>query len=175
MANSVLPIDAGACAVRPFKTGDAAALAVVANDREVWLQLRDRFPHPYSREHAEAFIAFSEKQAVPTNLAICIDDRAIGSIGITPGTDIERVNAEIGYWIGKPYWGRGIVTAALRGMTRYAIDQFGLTRVFAIPFVQNAASIRVLEKAGYVREGLMRRSAIKDRTVRDQYLYAFYA
>jgi RimJ/RimL family protein N-acetyltransferase len=168
-------IDCGACTLRPFRASDATSLAAVANEREIWLQLRDRFPHPYHREHAEAFIAFCEKQERATNMAVCVDDRAIGSIGITPGSDIERVNAEIGYWIGKPYWGRGIVTAALRGMTRYAIDHFALTRVFAIPFVDNAGSIRVLEKAGYAREGLMRRSAIKDGQIRDQYLYGFYA
>jgi len=161
--------------LRPWRRGDEEALVRHANNRNVWRNLTDRFPHPYLREHAEAFIAFSEKQETPTNLAICVDDRAVGSIGITPGTDIERVNAEIGYWIGKPYWGRGIGSAALRGMTRYAIEQFRLTRVFAIPFVENTASIRVLEKVGYVREGVMRRSAIKDGRIRDQYLYAFYA
>jgi RimJ/RimL family protein N-acetyltransferase len=85
------------------------------------------------------------------------------------------VNAEIGYWLGKPYWGRGITTAALKGATPYACRQFGLTRVFAIPFVHNVGSIRALEKAGYVREGLMKQSAIKDGVVQDQYLYAWYA
>ena len=177
MANRAPEIDCGACTLRRFRAADAGSLAQVANDRDIWLQLRDRFPHPYRLEHAEAFIGMCEKQDTPTNLAICVAEGgpAIGSIGIIPGNDIERVNAEIGYWIGKPYWGRGIVTAALRGMTRYAIEHFALTRVFAIPFVENAGSIRVLEKAGFVREGLMRRSAIKDGAIRDQYLYGFYA
>jgi len=168
-------IEAGSCVLRPFRATDVDSLASVANDRDIWLNLRDRFPHPYRRAHAEAFIAHCESQEAPTNLAICVDDRAVGSIGVVPGTDIERVNAEIGYWIGKPYWGRGIATDALRAMTRHAIDQYGLTRVFAIPFVDNVASIRVLEKAGFVREGLMRRSAIKDGVIRDQYLYGYYA
>jgi RimJ/RimL family protein N-acetyltransferase len=168
-------IDAGPCVLRPFRATDVDALVEVANERDIWLNLRDRFPHPYRREHAEGWIAHSEQQETPTNLAICVDGRAIGSIGVVPGTDIERVNAEIGYWIGKSYWGRGIMTAALRAMTRYAIAQFSLTRVFAVPFVHNVGSIRVLEKAGYVREGLMKQSAIKDGVIRDQYLYGYYA
>lgn len=172
---STFVIDCGTCALRPFRAGDAEDLAAVANDRDIWINLRDRFPHPYRREHADAFIAHCASQEVATNFAICLDDRVVGGIGITPGTDIERVNAEIGYWLGKAYWGRGIVTAALVGLTRHAIAQFRLTRVFAIPFIDNAGSIRVLEKAGYVREGLMKQSAIKDGVVRDQYLYAYYA
>jgi RimJ/RimL family protein N-acetyltransferase len=167
-------IDCGSSTLRPFRPADADALAALANDRDIWINLRDRFPHPYKREHAESFIAMCALQDRATNMAICVDDRAIGSVGVSPGIDIERVNAEIGYWIGKPYWGRGIMTAALGGMTRYAIWQFRLTRVFAIPLADNIASIRVLEKAGYVREGVMRRSAIKDGVLRDQCLYAYY-
>ncbi|HJQ19689.1 MAG TPA: GNAT family protein [Gemmatimonadaceae bacterium] len=169
------PIDCGPCALRPWRLDDAEALADVANEREIWMQLRDRFPHPYTRAHADGWVQHAVTQQQPTDLAIAVDGRAAGGIGITLGSDIERVNAEIGYWLGKRYWGRGIVSAALRAMTRYAIEEFSLTRVFAIPFVENAGSIRVLEKAGYVREGLMKQSAIKDGVVRDQYLYAYYA
>jgi len=174
-ARHTVRLDAGTCVLRPFRASDVDALVEVANDRDIWLNLRDRFPHPYLRHHAESWIEARAQQEVQTNLAICVDDRAIGSIGVIPGTDIERVNAEIGYWIGQAYWGRGIMTAALRAMTRYGITQFSLTRVFAIPFVENLGSIRVLEKAGYVREGLMKQSAIKDGVIRDQYLYAYYS
>lgn len=170
-----MKIDCGICVLRKFETGDTALIAQMANDRDVWLNLRDRFPHPYELAHGEAFVASAAAEDPPTNLAVCVDNRAVGSVGIILGKDIERVSAEIGYWIGKPYWGRGITSVALRSATEYAVKTFGLTRVFAIPFAHNLPSIRVLEKAGYVREGLMKQSAIKDGVVQDQYLYAFYA
>jgi RimJ/RimL family protein N-acetyltransferase len=168
-------IDCGICVLRKFESSDTPLIAQLANDRDVWLNLRDRFPHPYELAHGEAFVASAAKEDPPTNLAVCVDNRAVGSVGIILGKDIDRVSAEIGYWIGKPYWGRGITSAALHAATEYAITTFQLTRVFAIPFTHNLPSIRVLEKAGYVREGTMKQSAIKDGVVQDQYLYAFYA
>lgn len=170
-----MQIDLGICVLREFNEGDASYIAKLANDRDVWINLRDRFPHPYELAHGEAFVARAAAEDPPSNLAICVDNRAVGSIGLILGKDIERVSAEIGYWLGKPYWGRGITSVALAAATNYAIEQFGLLRVFAIPFADNIASIRVLEKAGFVREGFMKQSAFKDGKVRDQYLYAYYA
>jgi len=168
-------MECGPCVLRPFEAGDAPSIAPLANDRDIWINLRDRFPYPYLLEHAEAFVADCATRNPPTSLAICVDDRAVGSIGVIPGTDIERVSAEIGYWIGKPYWGRGIATAALKAATPYFVEQFGFTRLFAAVFLYNPGSIRALEKAGYIREALQRRAAIKDDVVHDQYVYAFYA
>jgi [ribosomal protein S5]-alanine N-acetyltransferase len=102
-----------------------------------------------------------------------VDGCAIGGIGFHLQPDVERVSAEIGYWLGEGFWGRGIATDSLQGVTAYAIEHHGLTRVFAIPFATNAASCRVLEKAGYVLEGRLRRSAIKDGVIVDQLQYAF--
>jgi [ribosomal protein S5]-alanine N-acetyltransferase len=99
----------------------------------------------------------------------------VGAIGFVMRTDVERVSAEIGYWVGEAFWGRGIATAALAAVTRYAIETHGLTRLFALPFAWNAASCRVLEKAGYVLEARLRRSAIKDGVIVDQMQYAFIA
>jgi len=108
-----------------------------------------------------------------TNFAIEVDGEAVGGIGLVLHQDIERCSAEIGYWLGQDYWGRGITGAALRAITPYAITQFALTRIYAVPFLRNTASIRVLEKAGYQLEGIMRRSAIKEGEVLDQALYAY--
>jgi RimJ/RimL family protein N-acetyltransferase len=137
-------------------------------------QLRDRFPHPYEAAHALGFLQWAGQQPVETVWAIAVHDTPVGGIGMQLGQDIERVSAEIGYWLGQDYWGRGLATAALRSVTDYAFAQFGLTRIFAVPFASNAASIRVLEKAGYVLEGHLRRSAIKDGVICDQRLYARY-
>jgi len=105
--------------------------------------------------------------------AIAVDDEAVGGIGFTVLTDVERVSAEIGYWLGEAYWGRGIVTEALVAVTKYAVDACRLTRIYALPFAYNKASCRVLEKAGYAVEARLRRSAIKDGRIVDQVQYAF--
>ena len=96
---------------------------------------------------------------------------AVGGIGLELGRDIERRSAEIGYWLGEAFWGKGIATDAVRAMTGYGFEVLDLTRVFAVPFASSSASIRVLEKCGYIREGTMRRSAIKGGVVIDQVLY----
>lgn len=165
-------IDCGACVLRPWRGGDEASLAHHGNSRALWLNLRDRFPHPYTLADAREWVALAGSELARTHLAIEVQGAAVGGIGIDPGTDVERCSAEIGYWIGEAFRGRGIATAALAGMTEYAFREFPLTRVFALPFARNAASCRVLEKAGYVREGLLRRSAVKDGEVLDQVMYA---
>ena len=110
-----------------------------------------------------------------TVFAIVVDGNAVGAIGFVLQKDVDRVSAEIGYWLGEPYWGRGITSEALAAVTQYAIENYELTRLFAVPFSANVASIRVLEKAGYALEGRLRRSAIKDGQIVDQVLYAFIA
>ena len=106
---------------------------------------------------------------------IAVKGEAVGGIGYVLQHDVERVSAEVGYWLGEPFWGRGITSEALAAVTRYAIEQHQLTRLFAVPFAYNTASCRVLEKAGYVVEGRLRRSAIKDGQITDQMQYAFIA
>ena len=161
------------CDVRSWEARDVDSIAAHANNREIWLNLRDRFPHPYTRADAQAFIRASRKSEPECNFAIAVDGKAVGGIGFHLQGDVERVSAEIGYWLGQPFWGRGIATEALVALTTHAIDTHGLTRVFALPFAFNAASCRVLEKAGYVLEARLRRSAIKDGRVVDQMQYAF--
>jgi RimJ/RimL family protein N-acetyltransferase len=146
-----------------------------ANNRRIWLNLRDHFPHPYTRADARRFIRDARAMTPETLFAIAVDGAAIGSIGFIPRLDVERVSAEIGYWVGEPFWGRGIATEALIAVTRHAIERHGLTRVFALPFEYNAASCRVLEKAGYTLEARLRRSAIKNGVIVDQFQYAYIA
>lgn len=163
------------CRIRSWRRSDATALVKYADNRQIWINLRDRFPHPYRRSDARDYLSLVRDAATETFFAIEVDGEAAGSIGFVLQQDVERVSAEIGYWLGEPFWGRGVATTALRAMTRYAIQRHELTRVFALPFARNVASCRVLEKAGYVVEGRLHRSAIKDGEVIDQVLYAFYA
>jgi RimJ/RimL family protein N-acetyltransferase len=110
-----------------------------------------------------------------TTFAIVVDSRAVGGIGFVLREDVERVSAEVGYWLGEPFWGRGIATEALAAVTAHAIKTHGLSRLYAVPFAWNVASCRVLEKAGYVLEARLRRSALKDGQIIDQMQYAFVA
>jgi RimJ/RimL family protein N-acetyltransferase len=149
---------------------DADAVVRHANNANVARQLRDRFPHPYSRANAQAFLKVSTSDA--TNLAIEVDGEAAGAIGYVVGTDVERYSAEIGYWLGEAHWGRGVATEALVLVSAHVFTSVNLLRLFALPFADNLASIRVLEKAGYVREAVLRSSSVKYGMPRDQALYA---
>lgn len=161
------------CTVRSWRTEDAPSIARHADDRDVWLNLRDAFPHPYTEADAERFIRGAMQRRPETYFAIEVDGEAAGGIGYGIHPDVERVSAEIGYWLGRLFWGRGVMTEALRAVTLYAVETHGLTRVYALPYEWNTASFRVLEKAGYVCECRTRRSAIKDGKVIDQLLYAY--
>lgn len=167
--NLVLP----AGAVRDWQQADSASLAKHADDRRIWRNLRDRFPHPYTRADADAFIAMALAMEPVTFFAIAVDDVAVGGIGYTLHEDVERVSAEIGYWLGTAYWGRGIMTSAVAAVTRLAFDRHqDLRRVYAVPYAWSAPSARVLEKVGYRLEGRLRQSVIKDGEVTDQFMYA---
>jgi [ribosomal protein S5]-alanine N-acetyltransferase len=159
--------------LRPLRREDAASFAVHANDAAVARELPDRFVHPYSEQNALEFIAKVHESDPPTVLAIEVDGACVGTIGWKPRADVERVTVEIGYWLGVAHAGRGITTEALQCITPWLIREQQLTRVEARLFLRNRASARVLEKAGYVREALMRRSAIKADEVLDQELWAF--
>ena len=151
---------------------DAEALVRHANNINVAKQLRDRFPHPYTLQAAREFIDHVVKVQPSTNFAIEADGEAAGGIGFVSGTDVERYSAEIGYWLGEAFWRRGIVTEALSLVTEYAFADRNLLRLFALPFADNAASARVLEKAGYLLEGRLHQSSVKFGVPRDQLIYA---
>ena len=167
-------IDAESCVLRQWRLEDEEELVRHANDRRVSINLRDRFPYPYTRTHAAEWLARTIAAEPVTGFAITErgSDAPVGGIGLMLQEDTARISAEIGYWLGAGFWGRGISTGAVRATTAYAFDVLGLERVFAIVVTRNPASARVLEKVGYTLEGTMRRSAIKEGVVLDQFLYA---
>ena len=113
------------CIVRRFITADAASVAFVANDHRIWLQLRDLFPSPYSLADAEAYIGRLESENPPRSLAIIVDGRVVGGVGLQLMTDVNRRSAEIGYWLGAAYWGRGVATEAVTLVTDWAFGKLG--------------------------------------------------
>ena len=161
------------CTIRPPRADDSPALAKHANNYQVWRNLRDFMPHPYSLADAEEYISRCMADQRPTKFVIEAEGEAAGSIGLVLKQDIERIGAELGYWLAEPYWGRGILSEAVPAFTEWAVREFELLRVEAIVFEWNPASARVLEKAGYVREGTLRRSAVKDGQVIDRWVYAY--
>lgn len=169
-----MPLALSRGSLRPWRRGDEPSLVRYANNRNIWRNLRDRFPHPYTAADADAWITKAEAEAPVTSHAIVVDGETVGGVGVDLGTDVRRRSAEIGYWLGEAMWGRGIATEALKAITAEAFKRFDITRLYALPFADHVASVRVLEKAGYVREGHLRRSAIKDGQVRDQLLFAAY-
>jgi ribosomal-protein-alanine N-acetyltransferase len=161
-----------ACTVRSWRRGDEPSLARHANNRNVWINLRDALPHPYTIDAAREWIAWATAADPETHFAVDVNGEAVGGIGFVIQPDVHRVSAEIGFWLGEEFWGRGIMTDAVRGVSQYAFSAHSLHRLYATVFEWNPASMRVLEKAGYTREALLRKSAIKDGRVIDQVLYA---
>jgi len=159
--------------LRAWRRPDIPSLVRYANNRKIWLNLRNIFPHPYTHAEAEQWLTICESNRGPTtNFAIVVDGEAIGGIGCRVLDDVNCKTAEIGYWLGEPLWGHGIATAALAQATDYAFRTFGLERIEAMVFEWNPASARVLEKCRYTLEGRLLRSIFKDGQMADSLLYA---
>ena len=167
-----MQIEFGEWMIRSFRPEDAPALAKYGNNRAVWRNIWDQHPYPYTIADAEEWIAYAMQQEPEMIFAIASVDEVIGCIGMLPQGDVARLSAEVGYWLGEPFWNLGITTGALKTLTEYAFSELGLVRLYATVMEWNPASARVLEKAGYQYEGLLRKSAFKDGQIIDQWLYA---
>lgn len=165
-------LDCGLCIVRDWQPSDEADLIAAADNRNVWRNLHHRFPHPFTHADAESWFAFLAAMPEPTHWAVEVDGIAVGGVGVDLGEGIHARSGHFGYWLAEPYWGRGIMTAAVRAASAYAMSHFGLVRLESPVFAWNPASMRVLEKAGFVREGILRKSVLKDGQLIDQALYA---
>lgn len=158
--------------LRRWRSGDEPSLVQHASNRRIWLNVRDRFPYPYTMEDARFWVQAAGSAEIITNFAIVVEGEAVGGIGILLQDDVHWRSAEIGYWLGEDYWGRGIVTEAVCAVTDWAFESFDLCRIFAFVYEWNPASMRVLEKAGYQYEGRLRKSVTKDGRTIDQVIYA---
>ena len=165
-------LDIGGWWIRSWRQTDVTALVNYADNHNIWINLKDRFPHPYREEHAHEWIEQANGSQSELAYAIASNEEAIGGIGLQLQQDVHRRSAEIGYWLGEPFWGRGIATKALGALTEYAFTHIDLVRIYATIFEWNPASARVLEKAGYSYEGRLRKSVTKDGKTIDQLLYA---
>jgi RimJ/RimL family protein N-acetyltransferase len=160
--------------LRAWQRGDEISLQKHANNPKVSAFLRDRFPYPYTIDDASFWINLVKDQQPLTGFAIIVNGEACGGIGFDPFHDESRITAEIGYWLGEEHWGKGIITAAVKLVTTYAFEHFPLIRIEAGVYDKNTASMRVLEKAGYMKESVLRRSIIKNGEVMDKHMYAIF-
>ena len=158
--------------LRGFNETDSDQLAKLCNNRNIWDNLRDFIPSPYSEQNAIDFIKICQLENPQVTFAIDYNNELAGCIGLVPQSDIYRLSAEIGYWIGEPYWGLGIATKAVQLLTEYAFKQLKLTRIYTGVFDYNLSSQRVLEKAGFKKEGIFEKSIIKNGVICDEHRYA---
>ena len=158
--------------VRDWRPSDKPALLLHANNRKVWINLSHRFPHPYTDADADFWLGLQEKLPGVAHWAIDVRGEAVGGIGVEPGEGVYARTGRFGYWLGEPFWGRGIMTAAVRATTNYIFSHMELVRLEAPVFEWNPASMRVLEKCGFTRESVQRRSVFKDGQIIDSVMYA---
>jgi [ribosomal protein S5]-alanine N-acetyltransferase len=165
-------IDCGPCRIREWRAEDRSALLRLADDRRVWRNLTHRFPHPYTGADADFWLDLQQRSTPATNWAIDLDGAAVGGVGVKPGEGVFAKNGEFGYWLGQPYWGRGLMTAVVRVVVEHIFATTELQRLESPVFEWNPASMRVLEKCGFEREAVLRRSVFKDGQLIDAVLYA---
>jgi len=162
------------CRIRKWELSDARDLAVALSNKKVQDNLRDGLPYPYTEQDGRDFISamLSADENETFAFGITVDNIAIGSIGIFRQGNIHRRTAELGYYIAEAYWGKGIMTEAVRQICKYVFSKSDIIRIFAEPFAYNIASCRVLEKAGFQYEGTLRSNAIKNGKVIDMKMYS---
>ena len=160
------------CTLRPWQADDRASLVRHANDRDVWRNLVDTFPHPYTDADARAWIDVATTNGPDLHWAIDRAGEAIGGISAIAGSGVFRATAQIGYWLGRAHWGQGVATACLIALVDHLATLRRFARLEARVFAWNAASMRVLEHAGFGRDALLRRSVIKDGALIDSVVYA---
>lgn len=162
------------CRIRKWKLSDAAALAAAVSNEKILDNLRDGLPYPYTEQDGKDYISdmLSAKEDETFAFAITADNKVIGSIGVFRQENIHRRTAELGYYISEEYWGKGIMTEAVKQICEYVFSKSDIIRIYAEPFAYNIASCRVLEKAGFQYEGTLRNNAVKNGKVIDMKMYS---
>ena len=157
--------------LRPWQKQDAQELASVANNKNIWNNVRDALPSPYTVMDALQWIAHVNDQNPVVHFAIVYKGRIAGSIGCVPKEDVARKTIEIGYFVGEPYWGKGIATEAVRLLVDFIVTRMDVIRIYAQVFAGNQSSMKVLQKNGFYLEAINRKAVVKNNTVMDDYVW----
>lgn len=158
-------------ALRRWKLTDTRRLAEHANNIKIWNNVRDYFPHPYTERNAEVFIKTTLQDKIPCDFAIVVNEEAVGGIGFVKGKDVECLNAEIGYWLGEKYWGKGIMSRALKDVIDYIFTTTDIIRLFTCVFEYNHSSMNVLEKVGFKKIAILHKAAVKNGQIIDMHYF----
>lgn len=166
-------LDKGNFVLRPWSRSDATSLAKNADDLEIWKNLRNSFPNPYTLRDAKAWIKHASKQQPTENFAIEVEGVAVGAIGIEFKQDIYCKNAEIGYWLGRNYWGCGIMTKAVSEMVDYTFKHFPVRKIYAEIFDGNEGSEQVLLRNDFILEARLAKHIFKSGQYKDVLIYSY--
>jgi RimJ/RimL family protein N-acetyltransferase len=157
--------------IRQWGEDDLQNLVLYANNINVWNNLRNYFPSPYTETDAKDWLAKMATASPIVNFAIDVDGTAVGGLGLILNSDVYIYSAEIGYWLGEPFWNQGIATEAIRQMIEYCYYYFDIVRIYAEVFETNKASMRVLEKNGFYLEGVRRKAVFKNSVLMDDFIW----
>ncbi len=155
--------------LRQWQSGDEESLTKNANNYNIWRNLKDTFPHPYTIEEAHGWVKIAQNS--PETFAIVVDNKAVGGIGILLKDDIYCKNAEIGYWLGEAHWSKGITSSAITEVVEYTFKTYDIHRIYAGVFEYNLASMRVLEKSGFHKEAILKQSLFKEGKLYDEHIF----
>ena len=158
--------------LRPLLDDDQISLANLANNKKIWDNVRDFLPSPYTNKDAETFINITKQEDIPMTFAIAFHEKFSGVIGLVRQSDVYRNTAEIGYWIGEPFWNKGIATTAVNLITDYGLNTLDLIRIHTGVFEYNIGSMRVLEKNGYIKDGIFKKSIMKNGQIWDEHRFS---
>ena len=168
----MMEINSGKCVLRTWDDSDIELLPEILNNQKILANLRDIFPKPYMKKDARDWIALNKSKKPSENLVISFNDQLIGGIGLKLQENVHRISAEIGYYLSEKFWGKGIMTDAVLGMTKYGFETFPINRIFGGVYSSNPSSIRVLEKCGYSLDGIYRQSIIKNDEILNEHIYS---
>ena len=157
--------------IRPIALIDLDNLVKYGNNAKIASNLTNQFPHPYTREKGEIFLNMASKADPPNVFAVVVDQEMVGAIGLHPQSDIQCKNAELGYWLAEPFWGKGIMSEVIPPMVAYGFKTWDINRIFARPFGSNIGSQKVLEKAGFTLEARLEKTLFKNGVYEDELVY----
>ncbi len=158
--------------LREWQPEDADSITKYANNDKIARNMRNLFPHPFTIEHGRWYADTYADKPGQCVRAIVVNSEAVGAVGAIMQSDIHCKSAELGYWLGEPFWNNGIMSSAIKQLCSLVFAEYDIVRIYAEVFAYNTGSRKALEKAGFQLEGVLKKSIYKNDQVFDSYIYA---